>query len=244
MTDSPATAWTTESVTDTFSSSTVTVFSAKMESDRGDNTCGTGECHTNLIPLCTLDSPDILNTGHPGDLPGVLLRHKNSSIDEDREVNFKITGLEFSVKAHTDMKTPPLLISSDHSNGGFVSELGCSMTDSPVTTWTAESVTDTFSSSTVTVFSAKMESDRGDNTCGNRECHTNLIPLCTLDSPEIMNTGYPGDRPGHLLRHKNSSIGEDKEVYFKIPGLEFSVKPHTDMKTPPLVRITKGIYNS
>ncbi|KAL6094156.1 hypothetical protein STEG23_025519 [Scotinomys teguina] len=108
------------------------------------------------------------------------------------------------------------------------------MTDSPVTTWTAESVTDTFSSSTVTVFSAKMESDRGDNTCGNRECHTNLIPLCTLDSPEIMNTGYPGDRPGHLLRHKNSSIGEDKEVYFKIPGLEISVKPHTDMKTPPL----------
>ncbi|KAL6093546.1 hypothetical protein STEG23_028298 [Scotinomys teguina] len=138
---------------------------------------------------------------------------------------------------------PQQLISSDHSNGGFVSELGCSMTDSPATTWTSESVTDTFSSSTVTVFSAKMESDRGDNTCGNRECHTNLIPLCTLDSPEIMNTGYPGDRPGHLLRHKNSSIGEDKEVNFKIPGLEFSVKPHTDKKNP-LVRIAKGIYNS
>lgn len=43
---------------------------------------------------------------------------------------------------------------------------GCRVTDSPATSWTAKSVTDTLSSNTVTVFSARMESDSGDSTCG------------------------------------------------------------------------------
>lgn len=46
------------------------------------------------------------------------------------------------------------------------STLGCRVTDSPATSWTAKSVTDTLSSNTVTVFSARMESDSGDSTCG------------------------------------------------------------------------------
>lgn len=42
----------------------------------------------------------------------------------------------------------------------------CRVADSPATSWMARSVTDTLSSSTVTVFSARMESNNGDNTCG------------------------------------------------------------------------------
>ena len=40
--------------------------------------------------------------------------------------------------------------------------LSCRERDSPVTSWTPRSVIVTFSSSTVTVFSAKIASDRGD----------------------------------------------------------------------------------
>lgn len=44
--------------------------------------------------------------------------------------------------------------------------LSCRLIDSPLTSWTPNSVMVTFSSTTVIVFSAKIESDKGDNTCG------------------------------------------------------------------------------
>lgn len=46
------------------------------------------------------------------------------------------------------------------------SVLGWRVTDSPATSWMARSDTATLSSNTVTVFSARMESDRGDSTWG------------------------------------------------------------------------------
>lgn len=44
--------------------------------------------------------------------------------------------------------------------------LSCRLIDSPLTSWTPSSVMVTFSSTTVIVFSAKIESDKGDSTCG------------------------------------------------------------------------------
>lgn len=42
--------------------------------------------------------------------------------------------------------------------------LSCRLIDSPLTSWTPNSVMVTFSSTTVIVFSAKIESDKGDRT--------------------------------------------------------------------------------
>lgn len=82
------------------------------------------------------------------------------------------------------------------------SAMGCRVIDSPATTWTVKSVRDTLSSSTVTVFSAKMESDSGDNTCGNRG--STEVPSCPfpgkgthvktpyapVDGPEVLNIDH------------------------------------------------------
>lgn len=43
--------------------------------------------------------------------------------------------------------------------------LSCRVMERPVTSWIPNSVMVTLSSATVTVFSAKIESDNGDNTC-------------------------------------------------------------------------------
>lgn len=80
--------------------------------------------------------------------------------------------------------------------------MGCRVTDSPATTWTVKSVRDTLSSSTVTVFSAKMESDSGDNTCGDSGSTEEpscpfpgigtrvKIPYSPLDGPEMLNIDH------------------------------------------------------
>lgn len=82
------------------------------------------------------------------------------------------------------------------------SAMGCRVTDSPATTWTVKSVRDTLSSSTVTVFSAKMESDSGDNTCGDSGSTEEpscpfpgigtcvKIPYSPLDGPEMPNIDH------------------------------------------------------
>lgn len=51
----------------------------------------------------------------------------------------------------------------------LVAALGCRKRESPDTSCTPRSVMVTLSSSTVTVFSARMESDRGDKTFGETQ---------------------------------------------------------------------------
>lgn len=47
--------------------------------------------------------------------------------------------------------------------------LSCRLIERPVTSWTPNSVMVTFSSTTVIVFSARIESDKGDNTLEEKE---------------------------------------------------------------------------
>lgn len=79
------------------------------------------------------------------------------------------------------------------------SVLGWRVTDSPATSWMAKSVTDTLSSSTVTVFSARMESDSGDSTCGiNRTEYSQM-----WESPPAILPPCPG--PGSRIQGEGTS---------------------------------------
>lgn len=82
------------------------------------------------------------------------------------------------------------------------SALGWRVTDSPATSWMAKSVTDTLSSNTVTVFSARMESDSGDNTCGmDRTEDSQMLGASPATLPSCPRPGsrVRGEGASHLL---------------------------------------------